>query len=327
MSTHSFNRRLALTVISAAALIIAGCGGTTSSSSSSSTTVNALTVTPALGAAYGASVFVYSPSGTLLGSGTTATTGTTAGQVTLTLTGYTTGQPIIIKTVLGAGSFYFNEKTGANTTPVTASETPVTLMAVIPKVATGQAVGVTALTNMAAAFVGVTATTVIPTTTLTAAAVNEGIAKTNLALGLPTTTNITEAPVAASATNWNSVTGVITGGTGGTGSVTGKILAEMARTSTTTPAAQAQALAAAVNTSTGTVATGTASAVLGTINTTLQAAAVSKLAIVVAVSVTAPTTAQLTEAKTAVTTVTANAVPGAVQTPTGTGTGSVGTGG
>ena len=324
MSTHSFNRRLALTVISAAALIIAGCGGTTSSSSSSSTTVNALTVTPALGAAYGASVFVYSASGTLLGSGTTSTT---TGQVTLTLTGYTTGQPIIIKTVLGAGSFYFNEKTGANTTPVTASETPVTLMAVIPKVATGQAVGVTALTNMAAAFVGVTATTVIPTTTLTAAAVNEGIAKTNLALGLPTTTNITEAPVAASATNWNSVTGVITGGTGGTGSVTGKILAEMARTSTTTPAAQAQALAAAVNTSTGTVATGTASAVLGTLNTTLQAAAVSKLAIVVAVSVTAPTTAQLTEAKTAVTTVTANAVPGAVQTPTGTGTGSVGTGG
>ena len=324
MSTHSFNRRLALTVISAAALIIAGCGGTTSSSSSSSTTVNALTVTPALGAAYGASVFVYSASGTLLGSGTTSTT---TGQVTLTLTGYTTGQPIIIKTVLGAGSFYFNEKTGANTTPVTASETPVTLMAVIPKVATGQAVGVTALTNMAAAFVGVTATTVIPTTTLTAAAVNEGIAKTNLALGLPTTTNITEAPVAASATNWNSVTGVITGGTGGTGSVTGKILAEMARTSTTTPAAQAQALAAAVNTSTGTVATGTASAVLGTLNTTLQAAAVSKLAIVVAVSVTAPTTAQLTEAKTAVTTVTANAVPGAVQTPTGTGTGSLGTGG
>ena len=324
MSTHSFNRRLALTVISAAALIIAGCGGTTSSSSSSSTTVNALTVTPALGAAYGASVFVYSPSGTLLGSGTTSTT---TGQATLTLTGYTTGQPIIIKTVLGAGSFYFNEKTGANTTPVTASETPVTLMAVIPKVATGQAVGVTALTNMAAAFVGVTATTVIPTTTLTAAAVNEGIAKTNLALGLPTTTNITEAPVAASATNWNSVTGVITGGTGGTGSVTGKILAEMARTSTTTPAAQAQALAAAVNTSTGTVATGTASAVLGTLNTTLQAAAVSKLAIVVAVSVTAPTTAQLTEAKTAVTTVTANAVPGAVQTPTGTGTGSGGTGG
>ena len=324
MFNSSFTRRLALTAISVAAITLAGCGGTTSSSSSSSTTVNALTVTPALGAAYGATVFVYSASGTLLGSGTTSTT---TGQVTLTLTGYTTGQPIIIKTVLGAGSFYFNEKTGANTTPVTASETPVTLMAVIPKVATGQAVGVTALTNMAAAFVGVTATTVIPTTTLTAAAVNEGIAKTNLALGLPTTTNITEAPVAASATNWNSVTGVITGGTGGTGSVTGKILAEMARTSTTTPAAQAQALAAAVNTSTGTVATGTASAVLGTLNTTLQAAAVSKLAIVVAVSVTAPTTAQLTEAKTAVTTVTANAVPGAVQTPTGTGTGSVGTGG
>ncbi|MCX7225077.1 MAG: hypothetical protein NT071_05580, partial [Burkholderiales bacterium] len=259
MFNSSFTRRLALTAISVAAITLAGCGGTTSSSSSSSTTVNALTVTPALGAAYGASVFVYSASGTLLGSGTTSTT---TGQVTLTLTGYTTGQPIIIKTVLGAGSFYFNEKTGANTTPVTASETPVTLMAVIPTVATGQAVGVTALTNMAAAFVGVTATTVIPTTTLTAAAVNEGIAKTNLALGLPTTTNITEAPVAASATNWNSATGVITGTTG-TGSVTGKILAEMARTSTTTPAAQAQALAAAV-TSTGTVATGTASAVLGT---------------------------------------------------------------
>ena len=310
MFNSSFTRRLALTAISVAAITLAGCGGTTSSSSSSSTTVNALTVTPALGAAYGASVFVYSASGTLLGSGTTSTT---TGQVTLTLTGYTTGQPIIIKTVLGAGSFYFNEKTGANTTPVTASETPVTLMAVIPSVATGQAVGVTALTNMAAAFVGVTATTVIPTTTLTTASVNAGIAKTNLALGLPTTTNITEAPVAAT----------LAAPTGGAG--TGKILAEMAKASTSTPAAQAVALAAAVNSSTGAIVTGTAATVLSTINTALEAAETT-LSITISASITAPSTSQVTAATATATAVTGNAVPGAVTTtvPTGTGSSSVG---
>ena len=304
MFTLSFDRRLATTVIAAAAMTIAGCGG--SSSSSSGTTVNELTVTPALGAAYGASVLVYSPTGTELGKGTTSTTD---GKAKLSLTGYTAGQPIIIKTVLGTGSFYFNEKTGANTTPVTASETPVTLMAVIPSVATGQAVGVTALTNMAAAFVGVTAANVIGTKTVTVAAVNEGIAKTNLALGLPASTNITEAPVAAT----------LAAPTGGAG--TGKILAEMAKASTSTPAAQAVALAAAVNTSTGAVATGAAATILASLNTTLKAAATT-LAIVVYDSVTAPTTDQLTVATTQATTATGNAVPGAVQKPTGTGTGS-----
>ena len=317
MFNSSFTRRLVLTVISAAAITLAGCGGTTSSSTTT------LSVTPALGAAFGATVLVYNAGGGLLGQGVTGSDG----KVNVALSGYTSGQPIIIRTLMGVGSSYFNEKTGANTAPLAATEPIVTLMAVVPSIASGQAVGVTALTNMAAAFVGVTADTVIPTKTVTSAAVVEGVAKTNLALGLPASTNITEAPIAASAANWNSVTGVITGATGGTGSVTGKILAEMARTSTTTPAAQAVALAAAVNTSTGTVATGTASAVLGTVNTALQAAAVTKLAIVVAVSVTAPTTAQLTEAKTVATAVTGNAVPGAVQTSTGTGTGSVGTGG
>jgi len=319
MFNFSFHRRLALTVISAAAITLAGCGGTTSSSSTT------LLVTPALGAAFGATVLVYNAGGGLIGRGVTGADG----KVNVTLSGYTAGEPIVIKTVMGVGSFYFNEKTGANTAPLTAAEPIVTLMAVVPSVASGQAVGVTALTNMAAAFAGVTADTVLTAKPVTSAVAVEGIAKTNLALGLPVATNITEAPIAATAANWNNATGVITGATG-TGSVTGKILAEMARTSTTTPAAQAVALATAVNSSTGLVATGTASAVVGTVNTALQAAE-AKLSIDVVVSVPPSNTpefaAKLVEAKTVATAVTGNAVPGAVQKPTGTGTGSVGTGG
>jgi hypothetical protein len=318
MFNSSLSRRLALTVISAAAITLAGCGGTVSSTSGTT----ALTVTPALGAAYGATVYVYSATGTLLGSGTTGSDG----KANVSLTGYTAGQPVIIRTVLGVGSFYFNEKTGANTTPVTASEIPVTLMAVVPAVATGQAVGVTPLTNMAAAFVGVTAATTTPTKTVTSAAVYEAVAKTNLALGLPAATNITEAPIAATASNWDKVAGVITGSSTATGAVTGKILAEMAKASTSTPAAQAVALAAAVNTTTGAIVTGTTPTVLTSVNTALATAATT-LSITVVAPVTAPSTSQVSEATTTATAVVGNAVPGAVQKPTGTGTGSVGTGG
>ena len=313
MFNASFTRRLALTVISAAAITLAGCGGTTSSIGSTTS----LTVTPALGAAYGATVFVYNATGTLLGTGTTGSDG----KANLSLTGYTAGQPIIIKTVLGVGSFYFNEKTGANTTPVTATETPVTLMAVVPAVATGQAVGVTPLTNMAAAFVGVTATTTTPTKTVTSAAVYEAVAKTNLALGLPATTNITEAPIAATASNWDKVAGVITGSSTATGAVTGKILAEMAKASTSTPAAQAVALAAAVNTTAGAIVTGTTPTVLTSVNTALTAAATT-LSITVVAPVTAPNDDTLKAATATSTAAVGNAVPGAVAKPVPTGTGS-----
>jgi hypothetical protein len=320
MFNFSFHRRLALTVISAAAITLAGCGGTTSTN----TDTSSLTVTPALGAAYGATVFVYTATGVLLGTGTTGSDG----KANVTLTGYVAGTPIIIRTVLGIGSFYFNEKTGENTTPITNADAVVTLMAVVPAVASGQAVGVTPLTNMAAAFVGVTAATPIPSKTVTSAAAYESVAKTNLALGLPANTNITEAPIAATKANWDKVAGVITGGNVGTGATTGKILAEMARTTTAaTPAAQAVALAAAVNTSTGTVATGSSSAILGTINTALDAAKTTKLSITVDVPDTAFT--KLSSATATATAVQQNSVPGAVAkpVPTGTGTGSVGIGG
>jgi hypothetical protein len=307
MFNFSFHRRLALTVISAAAITLAGCGGTTSTS----TDTSSLTVTPALGAAYGATVFVYTVTGLLLGSGTTGADG----KANLTLTGYTAGTPIIIRTVLGIGSYYFNEKTGENTTPITNADAVVTLMAVVPAVASGQGVGVTPLTNMAAAFVGVTAATPIPAKTVTSTAAYEGIAKTNLALGLPADTNITEAPVAATKA-------APTGGAG-----TGKLLAEMAKASTTTPAAQAVALAAAVNTSTGTIATGATPTVLTSVNTALVAAATT-LSITVVAPVTDPTTSQISTATTAVTSVVKAAVPGAATgASTGTGTGSLGTGG
>jgi hypothetical protein len=316
MLNFSFNRRLALTIISAAAMTLAGCGASTSTATSS------LIVAPALGAAYGATVFVYTATGVLLGTGTTGANG----KVNVTLSGYVAGTPIIIKTVMGVGSSYFNERTGSNTTPITSADPVVTLMAAVPAVASGQAVGVTALTNMAAALVGVTAATPFPTKTVTSDAIIEGVAKTNLALGLPAGTNITEAPVAATAANWDNATGTITGGNVGTGVVYGKILAELGRTSSTSPAEQAVALAAAVDPSTGTIRTGNASEVLNTINTALDAAE-TVLSITVVAPVTDPTPEQLSQAKTIATAVIGNAVPGAVQKPTGTGTGSVGLGG
>ena len=304
MFNFSLNRRLALTVISAAAITLVGCGGTNPTST-------ALTVVPALGAVYGGTVTVYGISGSTLGSGTTGSDG----KVTINLAGYSAGQPIstpgepiVVKTVLGVGSTYFNEKTGATTTAVSASDTPVTLLAIVPSVANGQSVGVTPLTNMAAAFAGVTSANAGTKAAPTAAVMYSSLAKTLLALGLPATTNITEAPIAATKA-------APKGGAG-----TGAILAAMAEKSSVSPAEQANALAAAV---TGGAITGTPS-IITSVYSTIKAAE-STLNITVAAPVTAPTTDQLNAAVTDVTSVAKGNIP-EVKPATGTGTGSVGTG-
>ena len=97
-------------------------------------------------------------------------------------------------------------------------------------------------------------------------------------------------------------------------------LAEMAKASTSTPAAQAVALAAAVNTTTGAIVTGTTPTVLTSVNTALATAATT-LSITVVAPVTAPSDSQVSTATAAVTSVVQAAVPGAAPA-TGTGTGS-----
>ncbi len=280
-STNKRHFIFSLSVISAC--IFTGCGG------GSDPVITKLNVTPVLGAVYGGTVSVYNSTGTLLGS---ATTSNTDGKATVNMANYTDGSPVIVKVTLSAGASYFNEKTGTNTT-VTAAN-PVSLLSVLPAVAAGQAVGVTPITSMAAKLAGLNADTVgatALTTPVSADAIYSAVAKTNLALGLPATTNILAAPVAATAA-------------APTPSETlGKVLASMAKhTTAADPVAQAAALVAAVKTD-GTVDS-TKTAVINEINTTLKdPAKTTGLAIVITTPITAPTAAQVTSAATAVKTV------------------------
>ena len=304
MSNSPSKRRFLLAAVAFSALSLFGCGGTTTTATTS------LSVTPVLGAVYGATVSVYNASGVLLGTGTTDAS---TGEVSVTLVGYTAGTPVIIKVTLAAGSSYFDEKSGT-VIPVTAAS-PVSLLSVMPAVSSGQAVGVTPLTNMAAKLVGLTASAVGTAplaTAITATNIYTAVAKTILALGLPSNTSLTAAPVAATYANPIPATDSM-----------GKILALMAKNSTyANAAAQADALVAAVNTD-GTIPAGGAIAATNTNLRSPSLAAAAGLTITVSVTITAPTDAQLAAAVTAVKTVIDAAVV-VTTTPTGTGTGSTG---
>ena len=230
-------RSLSLALTAVAVAVVTGCGGGSSDSvaTPTATSTRILSVTPALGAVYGGTVNVYSSTGTLLG---TATTSNTDGKANVSLSNYTPGTPIIVKVSLGAGASYFNEKTGINVN-VTAAN-PISLLSVLPDVGIGQTVGVTPITNMAAKLAGLTPNAVgsgTLATTVTADAIYTAVAKTNLVLGLPASTNILAAPVAATVTAPNPTEPL------------GQILAVMAKnTIAADPAAQAAAMAAAVKT-------------------------------------------------------------------------------
>ena len=284
-------RRFLLATVALSALPIFGCGGTTTA------TVTDLSVTPVLGAVYGASVSVYNASGLLLGTGTTDTT---TGKVSVTLVGYTAGTPVIVKVTLAPGASYYNEHTGTNVTVPPGNS--VSLVSVMPAITSGQAVGATPLTSMAAKLAGVTADmlgSTLLTTTLTSASIYIALAKTNLALGLPAATNLTAAPTAATLSAPNPT------------ETLGELLAAMA--AATDPVTQAAALLAAVSTS-GTVLDATA---IAAVNAILANPALD-LNLAIGAPNTSPDTETLNAAVTAVT-----AVIDAALTPA---TGTVGTG-
>jgi len=229
------NRRktLSLTVSIVLAAALSACGG------SDDVTSATLEVTPALGAAYGASVTVFNgTTGTTLGSGVT---GATSGTASIPLIGSTAGS-IVVKVTLTPGSSYFDEK--LNTTVTITSANTVSLLTALPALPTStvKSVGVTPLTNMAAKLAGLDPST--SNVIVTPAMATDGAARTVLALGLPTSFNITAAPQAA-----KSLTTLPT-------DVYGLLLAEMAKKATTNALDQAKDLVNAASTGSVTSTTG-----------------------------------------------------------------------
>jgi hypothetical protein len=280
-------RSFSLGLTAVALAVVTGCGGGSSGSVSTPTptATTLLSVTPVLGAVYGGTVNVYSNTGTLLG---TATTSNTDGKASVSLSSYTAGTPVIVKVSLGAGSSYFDEKKGINVN-VTAANT-ISLLSVLPEVnigKTAQTVGVTPITNMAAKMAGLTANAVGSGTlaaTITADAIYTAVAKTNLVLGLPASTNILAAPVAATVTQPLPTDPL------------GQILAVMAKnTIAADAAAQATAMAAAVKTD-GTVDLANKVGITEVNNTLTNPIIAQTLSIVVGPSVLEPTAVQITSA-------------------------------
>jgi hypothetical protein len=193
MSNPNSTRRLLLQLAVIASVTLAACGGKSDGGTTSSPTAiktQANTVTPALGATYNADVYVYAADGlTLLGQG--KTDGTT-GKSNVTLSNYTPGTPVIVKVVVGPGASYYDENKKDNVT-IAAGTAPFSMLSILPKADANQDFSANPLTNMAAKFAGITADnlgTSALTTSLSADKIYEGVAKTNLALGLPTSTNI-----------------------------------------------------------------------------------------------------------------------------------------
>ncbi len=215
---------------------IVSCGGGGGISSdvvnSTSDSQNIVTVTPALGAlSSGATVKAMKPDGSTITSSKTDTTGS----ATLNLGTYS--GPMTLAVSGGTGVTYFDEKSSTNL-PFGSTDT---LLSVVPSsaVTTGASYGVTALTNMAAAFAGVSTNGVISgnTTDTINTNITNAVAKTQLAVGIPADQiNILSAPKAVSSTN-SKLSG------SGTDVKYGLVLAELAKSSTGTALTQAKGLA------------------------------------------------------------------------------------
>jgi hypothetical protein len=208
------------------ALLLSGCGG------SNTIPAATLTVTPALGAVFGATVNVIDQNGHVVMTGTTGSTGTAVMESVVPITG-----PVIIKVVLPAGASYFDEKSGA----IKQISTPTNLYSLATSVGANSSAGVTALTNMAAKLAGVSDATT-SAANLTPTAIATAVAKVNLAVGLPATYNILQAPAAVATSSSNIPT------TGYSG-----LLAQIALAATTDALAQATTLSVSVSTD-GTIA-------------------------------------------------------------------------
>jgi len=185
-------RRFLLLIAAVSSLTLIACGG---KSSTTSLKNQANSVTPALGANYNADVYVYAADGiTLLGQGKTGgLSDANPGKSNITLSGYTAGTPVIVKVVLDPANnaSYYDENQ-----PTLVSVKPsakFTMLSILPSATAGQDFSANPLTNMAAKFAGISADNLGATklsTPLVADKVYEGVAKTNLVLGLPTSTNI-----------------------------------------------------------------------------------------------------------------------------------------
>lgn len=223
----AFNTMLKRLAVAATVVGLFACGG----GSSTAPVQTSVTVTPALGGfSSGANVTAISPSGATIASGTTGANGS----ATLDFAGYS--GPFTLVVTGGPSVTYYDEKSGTNL-PFGATDS---ILSVVPAttIQSGVSYGVTSLTNMAAAFAGVTKTGVIAgssdavNTTLTNA-----VAKTQLTLGIPVAqVNILSAPKPVTSTT-TKLSGT------GTDVTYGLILAELANSSTTTALAQANGLA------------------------------------------------------------------------------------
>jgi hypothetical protein len=242
------NRRttlsLAATLVLAASLV--ACGG------GSDDQPTALTVTPVLGAVYGASVTVFNgTTGAILGAGVTDATSGSAG---ILLQGTLTG-PVVVRVSLTPGTKYYDEK--LNQVVEISSSNQTSMLTVLPALPSTfiKWVGVTPISNMAAKLAGLD-----PASTsfsIKADKVNEGAARAVLALGLPQSFNITAPPVAAKSATFPT-------------DVYGRLLAEMAKLAPTNALDQNKTLADAA-----TAGTVMSSAALTAVTNALSSAAAS----------------------------------------------------
>jgi len=182
------SRRFLLLAAVLTSLTLVACGGNTYKNQANS-------VTPALGATYNADVYVYAADGiTLLGQGKTGgLNDANLGKANLTLSGYTAGTPVIVKVVLdpAKNASYYDENQPGEVSVIPSSK--FTMLSILPSATSGQDFSANPLTNMAAKFAGISADNLGATklsTPLVSDKVFEGVAKTNLVLGLPTSTNI-----------------------------------------------------------------------------------------------------------------------------------------
>ena len=219
-----------LIVLSALGLLsLIGCGGGGGSGSSSASSGIDISTRPALGCfSDGAKVEAYNTAGTLIGSGTVSSC-----DAAITLTAGHTG-PVLLKAIGAAGVTYFNEKDPDNPAAFGAGNS---MLSVLPSVQTGSVYGINVMTNLVAAAAGIDADAPVAPTTAkitTAKALTLGV------LGLSEADlggDIFAAPVALKSKSDKSLTGNISGKM-----LYGTMLAELAASSTGSPATQAATL-------------------------------------------------------------------------------------
>jgi hypothetical protein len=224
-----------LIVLSALGLLsLIGCGGggssgTTASSGTTSSSGIDISTRPALGCfSDGAKVEAYNTAGNLIGTGTVSSC-----DAAITLPAGHTG-PLLLKALGAAGVTYFNEMDPDNPATFGAGSS---MLSVLPSVQAGSVYGINVITNLVAAAAGIDADApVAPVATkiATAKALTLGV------LGLTEADlggDIFAAPVALKNKTDKSLTGIISGKM-----LYATVLAELAASSTGSPATQAATL-------------------------------------------------------------------------------------